>query len=101
MNTLKLSLLDSVVLSAADYAAPAAPAARAEAASPAARPAVLWRQSLSAHEPAAHVRWATRGSFTVLGALSLASIVYAATALFHCVASNGGLQAGVRSLMGH
>ena len=101
MNSLNLSLFDSVALSAAEYSArPAAtPRVRTRTAPLKGQPASLWQESLAAHEPTARARWAQRGSFTVLGAVSAGSVVYALTAIGHGVLAHDGLQAAVRSLM--
>ena len=100
MNSLNLSLLDSSILSAADYAAPAVtPRVRTGTAPLAGQPAVLWRQSLGAHEHTAPVRWTLRGCYAVLGTLTAASVVYAVSALCHGILAHDGLSAAVQALM--
>lgn len=101
MNALNLSLLDTVILSAADSAATAtAPRVRTGTAPLANQPAALWKQSLSAHEHSTHVRWTLRGAYAVLGTLSAASIVYAASVVCHGMVAHDGLHAAVQALMG-
>ena len=100
MNSLNLSLFDSAILSAADYSArTATPRVRTGIAPLKGQPVALWRQSLGAHEHTAPVRWTLRGVYAVLGALSAASIAYAASVLCHGMLAHDGLRAAVQALM--
>ena len=100
MNALSLSLFDSVGLSTSDLTTTIHPAVATRRVQ-SAIPSTLWRQTLAAHEPAAGLRWAVRGGYSLLGALSAASVAYMGMVMVRCIVGHDGLNAAVQHLMGH